>query len=231
MKGLKFLPLLVLFAACAPAPTPNAISTSVAADEVSYYPSQSGLTWAYLKPGESEATAPYVVRVEGPSSYQSRVLTAIRFVGRGTERFYYREFDNTGVKLWGEGSPDFYGIVYDRPVQEYPAESTIAVGKSWSGDTTAKLTTRQGVYNLRYTYTFRVVSKEKFKIRSTEYDTFLILRDSRLEYTGLSATDAAKPEFRPIVESQRIRFVPFIGEIQTREGLVLVDYNFKPKPK
>jgi hypothetical protein len=229
MKLLKLLPLLVVVAACAPARQPGTVSTSVSADEVSYYPSQSGLTWAYLKPGETENTAPYVVRIEGPSSYQSRVLTAMRFVGRGQERFYYRQFDASGVKLYGEGSPEFYQFIYDSPVQEYPAENTIVVGKTWNGETTAQLVTREGTRRIKYTYIMRVVSKEKFKIRDTEYDAFLILRDNRLEYLNLNAADAAKKEFQPIVESQRVRFVPYIGEIQTREGLVLVDYNFKRK--
>jgi hypothetical protein len=233
MQLRRFLPLaaaLLSLAACVPA-TPGNATATVTADQVSYYPSQSGLIWAYLKPGEPLNTAPYIVRIEGPSSYNAKVLTGMRFIGRGTERFYYREFDPTGVKLWGEGATDFYQFVYDQPVQEYPAENTLAIGKTWSGESTGKLVTKESTKRVKYTYIFRVVSKEKFKIRDTEYDAFLILRDNRLEYLDLTAAEAAKPEFRPVVESQRVRFVPFIGEVETREGLVLVDYNFKPRAK
>jgi hypothetical protein len=230
MRFSKVLPVLGLLAlaACAPRAVDN-VTTTVTADQVSYYPSQSGLAWSYLKPGEPLNTSPYIVRTEGPTSFRSKVLTAQRFVGRGQERFYYREFDATGVKLWGEGAPDFYQIIYDNPIQEYPEPNTLAVGKTWNGSTTAALETKEGTRRVRYTYIFKVVSKEKFKVRDTEYDTFLILRDNRLEYLDLSAADAVKPQFQPILESQRIRFVPFIGEVQTREGLVLVDYNFRAR--
>ncbi len=227
---LPLVGLALLFSACQPQ-APGRVNTSVSADQVSYYPSQSGLAWAYLKPEESLATVPYTVKIEGPASVQSRILTAVHFEGRGTERLYYREFDASGVKLWVEGAPEFYQFIYDTPVQEYPPENTLAVGKTWSGETTAKLVTREGERRIKYTYIFRVASKDKFKVGTVEYDTFLILRDNRLEYLDLSPADAAKPQFRPVVENQRIRFVPYVGEVQTREGLVLVDYNFKRKPQ
>jgi hypothetical protein len=230
MRFLKALPVLALIglAACAPRSVDN-VTTTVTADQVSYYPSQSGTAWSYLKPGEPLNTAPYIVRTEGPTSFRSKVLTAQRFVGRGQDRYYYREFNASGVRLWGEGSPDFYEIVYDEPIQEYPAENTIAANKSWNGTTTATLTTKEGARRVRYTYIYKVVNKEKFKIRDVEYDAFLILRDNRLEYLDLSSADAVKPQFQPVLESQRIRFVPFIGEVETREGLVLVDYNFRAR--
>ena len=229
-KTVFLIGLLLSVAACTPPAVQN-VTTTVTSDQVSYYPSQSGLVWSYLKPGEPLDTAPYIVRIEGPTSYQSKVLTALRFIGRGQERFYYREFDQSGVKLWGEGSPEFYQITYDQPVQEYPPEATLAAGKTWTGSTTASLVTKEGTRRVRFTYISKVVIKEKFKVRDTEYDAFLILRDNRLEYLDLSAADAAKPQFQPILESQRIRFVPFIGEVETREGLVLVNYNFKAKPQ
>jgi len=233
MRVHKILPLIAVLlsvAACVPPAVQN-VTTTVAADQVSYYPSQSGLVWSYLKPGEPLDTAPYIVRIEGPTSYQSKVLTALRFIGRGQERFYYREFDATGVKLWGEASPEFYQITYDQPVQEYPSEATLAVGKTWTGSTTAQLVTKEGTRKMRFTYISKVVTREKFKIRDTEYNAFLILRDNRLEYLDLTAAESAKPQFQPILESQRIRFVPYIGEVETREGLVLVNYNFKAKPQ
>jgi hypothetical protein len=45
------------------------------------------------------------------------------------------------------------------------------------------------------------------------------LRDNRL--------DAVDGKSEPVVEAQRIRFVPFIGEVRTREGLVLLSHNLK----
>jgi hypothetical protein len=211
--------LLFLAVACAPAQPPT-VGGQTTGGSVSFYPSQSGALWQYLKEGERADSTPYALRVEGPQSFNGRVLTGMRFVGRGQDIYYFRQFDERGVQLISQGSKDFYELVYDTPVLEYPPQKELVVGKTWSAVVLATLTVpKQSPQRLRYTYSFRVAAKEKYKIGATEYDAFLILRDNRLE--------AVDGKSEPVVEAQRIRFVPFIGEVQTREGLVLLSYNFK----
>jgi hypothetical protein len=213
------LGLLLLAVACAPSQPPT-VGGQTTGGAVGFYPSQSGALWQYLKDGERADSTPYALRVEGPQSFNGRVLTQMRFLGRGQDIYYFRQFDERGVQLISQGSKDFYELVYDTPVLEYPAQRELVVGKTWSAVVLATLTTaKQPPQRLRYTYAFRVAAKEKYKIGTTEYDAFLILRDNRLE--------AVDGKTEPVIESQRIRFVPFIGEVQTREGLLLLSYNFK----
>ncbi len=205
--------------ACAPQPARVTGQTNAGAS-VAFYPSQSGAIWQYLKEGERADSLPYAMRVEGPQSYNGRVLTGMRFVGRGQDISYFRQFDERGVRLIAQGAANFYELVYENPILEYPPAKELVVGKTWSGTTLATLTpARQVPQQLKYTYQFRVVAKEKYRVANTDYDAFLILRDNRLE--DLSGKTEA------VIESQRIRFVPYIGEVQTREGLVLINYNFK----
>jgi hypothetical protein len=211
--------LLLVVVACAPSQSPT-VGGQTTGGAVSFYPSQSGALWQYLKDGERADSTPYALRVEGPQSFNGRVLTQMRFLGRGQDIYYFRQFDERGVQLIAQGSKDFYELVYDTPVLEYPAQKEFVVGKTWSAVTFATLSIpKQSPQRLRYTYSFRVAAKEKYKVGATEYDAFLILRDNRLE--------AVDGKTEPVVEAQRIRFVPFIGEVQTREGLVLLSYNFK----
>jgi hypothetical protein len=211
--------LLLWLGACAPAQPPT-VGGQTAVGTSSFYPSQSGALWQYLKEGERADSTPYALRVEGPQSFNGRVLTGMRFVGRGQDIYYFRQFDERGVQLIAQGSKDFYELVYDTPVLEYPPQKELVVGKTWSAVVLATLTVpKQSPQRLRYTYSFRVAAKEKYKIGTTEYDAFLILRDNRL--------DAVDGKSEPVVEAQRIRFVPFIGEVRTREGLVLLSHNLK----
>ncbi|MFN3267308.1 MAG: hypothetical protein ACK41E_10785 [Deinococcales bacterium] len=210
---------LLMVVSCAPA-SPPTVGGQTTGGTVAFYPNQSGAVWQYLKDGERADSPPYQLRVEGPQSFNGRILTGMRFLGRGHDIYYYRQFDERGVQLISQGSTNFYELVYDTPVLEYPPQKELVVGKTWSAVTLVTLTqARQPAQRLRYTYSFRVAAKEKYKIGNTEYDAFLILRDNRLE--------SVDGKTEPLIEAQRIRFVPFIGEVRTREGLVLVSYNFK----
>jgi hypothetical protein len=217
---LAALGLVLALTACAPQPATRVTGQTGNGSSVAFYPSQSGAIWQYLKEGERADSTPYAVRVEGPQSYNGRILTGMRFIGRGQDISYYRQFDERGVQLIAQSAPNFYDLVYETPILEYPPSKELVIGRTWSGSTLATLTIpKQAVQRLRYTYQFRVVAKEKYRIANTDYDAFLILRDNRLEDVNGKSD--------PIIESQRIRFVPFIGEVQTREGLVLISYNFK----
>jgi hypothetical protein len=216
--GLILSGLTALLMACEPPPV-SRVTTSVSGDQITYFPSQSGMVWKYLVANEKLDTVPYLVRVEGPLSLDGRVFTGIRFYGRGQDRVYYRTFDERGVQLHAELSDNFYKLVYDNPIQEYPPQKDVIVGKRWNGTTTAVLSEgKLAPRKIRITYQYSIVSKEKFRILEADYDAFLILRDTRVE--NLDGSGA-------VSEAQRIRFVPFIGEVQTREGLVLVDYSFR----
>ncbi len=214
-----WLALILLLVACKPEPA-RVTSQAGTTAAVAFYPSQSGAIWQYLKDGETTDTAPYYLRIEGPQSYNNQVYTGMRFIGRGQDIYYFRQFNERGVYLIAQGANNFYELIYEQPILEYPPQKELVVGKTWSGTTLGTLTpSKQAPQKIKYTYQFRVVSKEKFRIGTTDYDAYLILRDNRIEdLTGKAD---------PVIEAQRIRFVPYIGEVQTREGLVLYNYNFK----
>ncbi len=221
LMRIAALGLVLALAACAPQTPSRVTGQTGAGANVAFYPSQSGAIWQYLKDGERNDSTPYTLRIEGPQSYNGRILTGMRFIGRGQDISYFRQFDERGVQLIAQGSANFYDLVYETPILEYPPQKDLVIGKTWSGTSNATLTIpKQSPQKLRYTYQFRVVAKEKYRVANTDYDAFLILRDNRLE--DLSGKSD------PVIESQRIRFVPFIGEVQSREGLVLINYNFKP---
>jgi hypothetical protein len=221
---LKLIPMVLLMAACAPAVKVDPVESVTQQNEVAYYPSSTGLVWQYLLEGEVPGSiAPYELKIEGPQAIDSKVVTAFHFVGRGAERWYYRDFNKDGVFLVAEGTPNFYEVTYTPGIQEYPNQGRIIVGNSWNGISSMKISTPQ-VKNREatLTYQYRVLAQEKLEINKIAYDAFRISEDKRIALGGNE---------KDLTESTLIWFVPKIGEIQ-RSNLsdgkrILVARNFK----
>jgi hypothetical protein len=223
-RFFKLIPMIVLLAACTPAVTPDPVGSVTQQSEIGYYPSNTGLTWQYLLEGETPGSiAPYELKVEGPQAVDSKVVTAFHFIGRGAERWYYRDFTKDGVFLVAEGTPNFYEVTYTPSVQEYPNQGRIIVGNTWSGVSSMKISTPQVKQQpATLTYQYRVLAQEKLEINKVTYDAFRISEDKRIALGGGQ---------KDLSESSLIWFVPKIGEIQ-RSNLndgkrILVARNFK----
>jgi hypothetical protein len=221
---LKLIPMVLLLAACVPPAKVDPVESVTQQNEIAYYPSSTGLVWQYLLEGEVPGSVvPYELKVEGPQAIDSKVVTAFHFVGRGAERWYYRDFNKDGVFLVAEGTPNFYEVTYTPSVQEYPNQGRIIVGNSWNGISRMKISTPQ-VKNREatLTYQYRVLAQEKLEINKVSYEAFRISEDKRIALGGTE---------KDLTESTLIWFVPKIGEIQ-RSNLsdgkrILVARNFK----
>jgi hypothetical protein len=220
-----FIPMIVLsvglsLIACGPAETgpPPRVGTGVITKEQStFYPATPGLSWTYL-PAAADGSidpnaAPFELRVEGQRAFKGKILTGMRFFGRAGDRVYYREFTNGGVLLYGWDSPDFVTVTYDPPILEYPPEGQLVKGFTWGNESKVTTTLQKGQETvLKISERYRVLGTEKYKVGDVTYDTVVI------NYEGnLSSGERL---------SSVIYFAPKIGEVRTKEGLILFRRNF-----
>jgi hypothetical protein len=220
VKTLLPLFLSVTLLACVPTQEPTKppkppVESGVVGGETSFYPNAAGLIWQYIKESTSADAPKYKLEILGPSLFHGRTLTAIRFVGNASDQTYFREFSSTGVKLHGFSISQTGDVTFDPAIQEYPAQSELKIGATWGGQT---LVTEPNLadpskpksYKISYTYT--VLARQQFKVAEQIYDTY------RIAYEVISS-----PTQR---STQTIHFTPNIGEVRTKEGLLLLGKNF-----
>jgi hypothetical protein len=196
-------------------PTKPPVESGVVGGETSFYPNAAGLTWHYIKESTSADAPKYKLEILGPSLFHGRTLTAMRFFGNASDQTYFREFSSSGVKYFGFSIAQTGDVTFDPPIQEYPAANELKIGATWGGETTVTEPnladpTKPKSYKLSYTYT--VLARQQFKVAEKVYDTF------RIAYEVISS-----PTQR---STQTIHFTPSIGEVRTKEGLLLLDKNF-----
>jgi hypothetical protein len=217
------LPMLVLslgllscFPTQEPAKPPKPpVESGVVGGETSFYPNEAGLTWQYIKESTSADAPKYKLEILGPSLFHGRTLTAIRFVGSASDQTYYREFSSTGVKFFGFSIAQTGDVTFEPAIQEYPAANNLKVGATWGGETTVTEPnladpTKPKSYKILYTYT--VLARQQFKVAEKVYDTY------RIAYEVISSPNQRS--------AQTIHFTPSIGEVRTKEGLLLLSKNF-----
>lgn len=220
--SLPLLALLVaaLLAACAPAADDERVEVAELTQPVTYYPHQTGLVWEYLPDGARLADPRVVRRIEGPTMLEGRVFTSSRLAGRGLDVRSFREYRADGVFLRREERPGTV-ITFDPPLQEFPAPGTLRVGATWAGEGSAEIVFPQARPEnrrqaLRFSYRYTVVDQREVTLVGGTYDVFVIDFVSRLE-----------EESGELVEeiSQQSWFTPFVGEVRTQGGYVLVETN------
>lgn len=220
---ITLLLLLLLVAACAPqAPDPGRVEVQQLAQELTYYPRQTGIVWSYLRDGERLDAAPVLQRVEGPVMLGGEVLIATRLVGRGLDTTYYRRYGASGVHLVRETRPGAV-IDYDPPIQELPPEGTLRAGSSWGGTTTARLFFPEARpenqrAELRLDYRYSVVDRRAVNVGAGSFEVYVI---------NLVAEQFGEDGERAEAVQQELWFAPFVGEVRTRTGYLLVDSNFR----
>lgn len=214
-----FVPVLLLLVACAPKNVQPQASTVVVQGPVSFYPSQPGLDWVYLPQGASVADPPYRLSIIGPTTFAGQPVIQFRFSGRGQERNYFRQVGPTGVRLLGFEEVTTNSVVrFHPPLQEYPAENTLAVGARWGG--VSRMESHILVNNrltpiatASFEYTYQVVGRTVVTVGAGTFEAWRI-------------TLQIKPAQGDVLNKE-IWFVPGVGEVRTDEGLLLVDRNFR----
>ena len=221
MRPAALALLVVTLAACVPTtetkpPPPPPVSSGVVGAQTSFFPSDAGLTWSYIKEGVAADAPKYKLEILGPSLFRGKVLTSMRFTGSAADITYFREYSKAGVYLYGFSLPQTGDVVFDPPIQEYPAEAEIRVGASWKGETTVlepNISDPSKPRKYRMSYTYSVLAREQFFIEKQVYDTYRIV------------VERIYPDANQRV-TQTIRFTPSVGEVRTQEGLLLISKNF-----
>ena len=217
------LPLLVLSVAlfgCVPnqepaKPPKPPVESGVVGGKTSFYPSEAGLTWQYIKESNSADAPKYKLEILGPSLFHGKTLTAIRFVGNASDQTYFKEFSSGGVKYYGFSISQTGDVTFNPPIQEYPAANELKLGATWGGETTVtepNLADPSKPKSYKISYTYTVLARQQFKVADQVYDTLRIVLEV-----------ISGPNQR---STQTIHFTPNVGEVRTKEGLLLLGKNF-----
>ncbi|GGM01317.1 hypothetical protein GCM10010841_07390 [Deinococcus aerophilus] len=195
-----------------PAPTVQA-STPVSA--VSFYPHEPGLGWSYLLEGEPTTTTPYVLRTLGPTIYAGQNADALQLTGRGADQTWYRTFSAAGVQLLGLRKPGV-NVRLDPPWLEYPAETGWKVGLNWRGQSGVTISGDDGKVQAQGTlnYSYTVQERRPVDTPAGKFDVWVVTRQVSDTVGGLFPA------------TQQLWFTPYVGEVRTPEGLLLVRRNF-----
>lgn len=210
--------LLLGLSACAPrttGPQPT-VQTSTPVNAVSFYPSQAGLAWSYLPEGGPTASVPYVLRTLGPNIYAGQTVQALQLTGRGADQTWYRTFSAAGVQLLGLRKPGV-NVRLDPPWLEYPAEGAWKLGLTWQGQSNITISGDDGRVQAQGTlnYSYTVQEQRQQDTPAGKFEVWVVTRQVSDTVGGLFPA------------TQQLWFTPYVGEIRTPEGLVLVGRNFK----
>lgn len=213
------LAILSLLAACAPAPAER-VSVVQTTRPPTYYPHPTGAFWRYLPEGEAEDVPALVQQVEGPTVIGGERLTAWRATGRGLETRTYRDYRESGVYIARETGPGYVTTI-SPPIREWPQAGTLRVGSSWGGEAVATVTFTEAdaQEEVRLEYRFEVVDERSIETTAGAFEVFVIAFESRSYGPDRQTEETLR---------QEVWFTPFVGEVRTDNGLVLVETNVSP---
>lgn len=203
-------------AACAPrTQDPGKATATTSVSTVSFYPSQSGLKWSYIPEGDSLNQPPYTLSALGPTIFGDQAAFAFQLSGRGADQTWYRAVNDAGILLYGFTKPGLT-VSLTPPWREAPAASAWKVGLMWQGQSQVSViadgkVVQQG--SARYSYT--VTDQRSVTVNGQSYRVWVVNRQISDDLGGL---------FPP---SQESWFAPFVGDVRTPEGLLLVGKNYK----
>jgi hypothetical protein len=229
LTAILFVFISVL-SSCAPgAASQETVAIDQFAGSVSYYPHEAGATWQYLALGEPGSAPRFVSTIQGPTVVNGDLWVVTRAVGKGLDIAWYRQYRPDGVFLLREARPGME-INYDPPLQEMPAESSLRVGSTWTGETTVTVNfpdakrPEDQTLTRKFNYTYTVVDERKnVNVRAGDFDAFVIDFVARVyDEEGNEQPCSGKGECK-----QTIWFTPKVGEIMTEEEYVLVETNVR----
>lgn len=209
--------LLLALAACAPSAEAPRVDVEQLSEPISYYPFQTGARWEYLPDGARLSDPSTVVRIEGPTVVSGAVWVAWHARGRGLDQMSYRDNRPSGVFLLREERLGTT-FTFDPPLQEYPPAAQLRVGANWSGSTSVHLSADGGRQQrtLVVDYVYTVVDKRPVTTPAGQFEVFVI------DFTSRTFDDEGT-----ITEelTQQTWFAPYVGEVRTRNGHLLVNSN------
>lgn len=214
----SLLAVLVL-SSCAPAAgSDERVEVQQLSEPITYYPFQTGAAWQYLRDGDRLSDPRSTTVVDGPTIVDSEIWTSFTKTRPGYQERGFRRVTSQGVFLHSRVVLGLTTVKYDPPLQEFPAEGTLRVGAQWSGETTVTMTNtgrpERQTLNVQYVYT--VVDQRTVNTPAGAIQVFVIDLTSR----NLSPEGELLDE-----ENSQFWFTPFIGEVRTNQGWVLVDSN------
>ncbi|WP_027480485.1 hypothetical protein [Deinococcus pimensis] len=215
---LLLVPFVLALGACAPRATdPGRAVATTDVSAVTYYPSQTGLSWSYLPEGAALDSSAYSLTVQGATLFGDQAAVAFRFVGRGADQTSYRQFRPDGQYLLGFTKP---GVVVSLTPgwREYPQPDSLKAGLQWSGESSLQVVqdgkvVQSGVVRYRYT----VLEQRPVVLTGGErLNVWVINRQIDGESGGVFPA-----------ASQELWFAPYLGEVRTPEGLLQVARSYR----
>lgn len=214
--------LVALITACTPQ-TEDAerVTVDQFAGSVSFYPQETGIVWTYVPPGGSLESPALQQIIEGPTVLKDDIWIATSIVGVGLSGSRYRQYRSDGVYRLRETAPGVE-TTYDPPIREFPAERELFVGSSWTGETTATIffsdaKPDEQTQTQQVSYTYTVVDKRTINnLPIGPVEVLVINLVGRL----FDADGGVSQELK-----QEVWFAPYVGEVRTREGFLLIDTN------
>lgn len=230
LKSVVFLAVVGLLASCTPGATSAPpVEVEQFSGQVSYYPHEAGASWAYLGEGEPGDAPRLIYRVLGPTVIDGDLWVATAAVGKGLDIVWYRQYRPDGVFLLREERPGTI-ITYDPPMQEMPAEGTLRVGATWSGNSTVTVNfpdakrPEDQFLTRTFDYTYTVVDERKgMNTTAGDFDAFVIdqvVRAFDEEGNEVPCSDTGECKYTTF-------FSPNVGEIRTENGYFLVQTNVR----
>ncbi len=221
MKKLVFLLLVAAFlSGCIPAEKTEKVEVVQNVSEVSYYPHAVGARWEYLEEGTSLDNTPVVTTVLGPTVVNGDIWIATRMLGHGLDIAWFRQYRDDGVFLLKEERPGEV-FSYDPPLKEFPKAGSLRRGTVWDGDTKidayypdAKPEPKTITAEIHYSYT--VVDERTVTLQTGKTKVFVI------DFVA-SEINNINTKFKSF--KQEIWFSPYLGEVKTENGFVLVKSN------
>jgi hypothetical protein len=212
---LKSILLIALLAGCAPrSHEPPEPVVGIVKAEPEFFPNETGFSWTYLPEGSQKGSLAYTTTISGPGMLADATATRFVFRGRGQERVFYRNIDPQGSWLFGlEETISKTTITFNPPIKEYPSPAEIHVGAQWGGETQATTDNGKRRVSFPITYTFTVTGLKEVEVPAGRFDAFTI------------QFFANSPNQPP--QQYEVWFVPKVGEVRTREGLLLTEWSFK----
>ena len=215
-----FVLLTSLLTACPPAPSAPVPKASEGSNisTVTFYPYQNGLEWRYLSPGDPVTLPPYVRKATGATLLGDLPVQTSNQVGRGTDTTWYRTYSEGGVFLNGIAKPGLK-VLISPAWREYPASSEWRPGLRWSGSSTLTVLDETGKERQKLTgsYVYTVLEQRDVTVNGLSYRVWVVNRQIAGEAKNL------------FPDSSDFWFVPYVGEVKTPEGLLLLGTNFKSK--
>lgn len=213
-----------LLAGCAPsasrttaAPVAVLGERPVQHSAVSFYPSQTGLAWAYTPVGETVNVDPYRLQVKGVNIFEDTRVIEYNFSGRGADQTYMRTVsDAEGMRLYGITKPGVV-IKFTPAWQELPPSGMLRVGHSWQGSTVMKMvdSRRDRVMSeSTFNYRYDVLERRNVTTPDGTHPVYVITRRITGDTTG------------SFPEAAQMHYTPHVGEVTTYEDLLLSGRNF-----